>query len=75
MRSYRKNSALSVILTILVSLIIIAGLFCVVTLVYGACTDMTFVEVLKSWFTPNNVATAVEEAENVATTTAHLMGM
>lgn len=42
-----------------VTLLIIAALFALVVLIYGGCTNQTFIEVLKVWFTPK--ATAPKE--------------
>lgn len=67
-----RNNATSIILTVIISLIAIGALFCIATLVYGACTGMTFVEVLESWFVS---APAVSEEVEVVEQTAHLIGM
>ena len=73
MRRATRNKTASIIFGVIISLIAIATIFCVVTLVYGACTGMTFVEVLENWFAVAKVPTG-EEVETV-TQTAHLLGM
>ena len=73
MRKVQGNKTASIILGVIISLIAIALIFCVVVLVYGACTDMTFLQVLEYWFAGVKVPT-VEEVET-ATQAAHLIGM
>ena len=73
MRKVQGNKTASIILGVIISLIAIALIFCVAVLVYGACMDMTFVQVLEYWFAGVKVPT-VEEVE-VVEQTAHLIGM
>lgn len=51
-----------------VTLLIIAALFALVVLIYGGCTNQTFIEVLKAWFAikpaqPADTETVVEPAK------------
>ena len=54
MRKYEGRKT-SIFLGVILSLLAIAVIFCVVVLIYGGCTNMNFVEVLQSWFTPEKV--------------------
>ena len=45
---------------IIISLIMIGAVFCFTVLLYGICKDMSFIEVIKEWFS-NNGKKAVEE--------------
>ena len=73
MRRATRNKTASIIFGVIISLIAIALIFCVAVLVYGACMDMTFVQVLEHWFAGVKVPTG-EEVETV-TQTANLLGM
>lgn len=46
----------------IVTLLIIAALFAIVVLVYGGCTNQSFIDVLKDWFTKK--ATTPTESTN-----------
>ncbi len=59
----RTNSAWSIILSILFAIIAVAVVFCVVVLVYGACTNMNFVQVLQTWFAPGTLTTEATNAQ------------
>lgn len=50
---------------ILLTLVALAVVFCVVVLVFGACKNMTFIEVLQSWFTPDKLSKVTETATHI----------
>ena len=57
----------ALVITVL-TLIAIGGIFCFVVLIYGGCTNQTFIEVLKAWFAikpaqPADTETVVEPAK------------
>ena len=46
----KRVSPWGVIAIVFSVLIALVAIFCVVVLVYGQCTSLSFVEVLQSWF-------------------------
>lgn len=49
---------LKAILYTIATLIILGAIFCFVVLIYGGCTNQTFIEVLEAWFKPNTTLPA-----------------
>ncbi len=65
--SYGSPTWLKVIGYVILSIFVLAALFCLAVLIYGGCEGTTFVETLKIWFTPDKVQEGAETVEQTTT--------
>lgn len=59
----------------LLTLVVIGAIFCFTVLIYGGCTNQTFIEVLKAWFTPKTTPAEPTQAETAVSVANIMFGL
>lgn len=65
--NYGSPTWLKVIGYVILSVFVLAALFCLAVLIYGGCEGTTFVETLQTWFTPDKLEEGAEAVQQTTT--------
>ncbi len=65
--NYGSPTWLKVIGYVILTIFVLASLFCLAVLIYGGCEGTTFVETLKVWFSPDKVQEGTETVKQTTT--------